>query len=579
MNNACVAVPGAGDDQCDPVLGCGDPTHTECQNDTCVTVQGPGANGCTASIPCGTHMECQSLACVLVNTPGTNQCADDAGCLSSSSSSLSSSSLTSGASTSTLTSDASSSTISGFSSIINPSSGHSSSSSIIGPFHFECVFDACVQVPGTGTDACDPILGCGTDSHTVCRGTECVSVPGEGDNECVGTIPCETRTQCVGLTCTLIPDDGLPNECGDSNPCTSSSANSLSTRSNVSTRSGVSTPSYMKCENHQCVRVQGNGTDECDRILGCGTPEGHFACINGQCAVVQGSGPNECSDVLLCGQRTVCSNNACITLEQSGGNECLNNAECLEQSFSSSSEPLVQAGTLCGNGVLEPPEECDDGNRRDNDGCTSTCMLEIGICGDGIVQSLLNEQCEPSRHDPALPYACSPRCRFASPTCGNGQVEDGEECDAGLLNANAVGAPCRADCGAPRCGDGILDAPQELCDDGNRLQGDGCDRYCRVEIPTKERPPEPPQRPTQVAQGFQPFDFFNPNQVAAFRQAQHFGFPHMPNMQALPNQLPLAQLMPIVQSQGPVGDTGPATVAVVGAGMAAGWSWVRRKRK
>jgi hypothetical protein len=41
----------------------------------------------------------------------------------------------------------------------------------------------------------------------------------------------------------------------------------------------------------------------------------------------------------------------------------------------------------------------------------------------------------------------------------------------------------------------------------------------------------------------------------------------------------MAQLQPLIQSQAPIGDTGPAAVAVVASGMAAGMGWMRRKRK
>jgi TonB family protein len=32
---------------------------------------------------------------------------------------------------------------------------------------------------------------------------------------------------------------------------------------------------------------------------------------------------------------------------------------------------------VCGNGKLEAGERCDDGNTRDGDGCSSTCMKEV----------------------------------------------------------------------------------------------------------------------------------------------------------------------------------------------------------
>ena len=42
-------------------------------------------------------------------------------------------------------------------------------------------------------------------------------------------------------------------------------------------------------------------------------------------------------------------------------------------------------GAVCGNGVREGAEECDDGNTTSGDGCSSTCTLEAGPPGDGGV--------------------------------------------------------------------------------------------------------------------------------------------------------------------------------------------------
>lgn len=64
--------------------------------------------------------------------------------------------------------------------------------------------------------------------------------------------------------------------------------------------------------------------------------------------------------------------------------------------------------SVCGNGVLEVTETCDDGNRIDCDGCSARCRVER--CGDGVVQ------------------------------CG-------EECDAGA--ANGPGGPCTSECTEP----------------------------------------------------------------------------------------------------------------------------------
>jgi cysteine-rich repeat protein len=50
------------------------------------------------------------------------------------------------------------------------------------------------------------------------------------------------------------------------------------------------------------------------------------------------------------------------------------------------------AGATCGNGTVEPPEACDDGNTQDGDYCAADCKTVTGSCGDGVLQS--NETCD-----------------------------------------------------------------------------------------------------------------------------------------------------------------------------------------
>lgn len=94
-----------------------------------------------------------------------------------------------------------------------------------------------------------------------------------------------------------------------------------------------------------------------------------------------------------------------------------------------------------------------------------------------------------------------------SSTCGDGQVDVGEDCDGrgetatcdvdctavtcgdGLRNPtagelcdpveDAVG--CDADCTPAVCGDGYRNTATEACDDGGTAAGDGCSPTCRVE--------------------------------------------------------------------------------------------------
>ncbi len=54
---------------------------------------------------------------------------------------------------------------------------------------------------------------------------------------------------------------------------------------------------------------------------------------------------------------------------------------------------VCEGPPICGNGAVALPEECDDGNTANGDGCSSTCTLEgPPTCGDGLVW--LGEECD-----------------------------------------------------------------------------------------------------------------------------------------------------------------------------------------
>jgi cysteine-rich repeat protein len=118
----------------------------------------------------------------------------------------------------------------------------------------------------------------------------------------------------------------------------------------------------------------------------------------------------------------------------------------------------------CGNGTLDPGEECDDGNRLDGDACTSTCLR--ARCGDGILWRGV-EACDDGNEldGDGCPGHCGP------PTCGDGLVQAGEPCDDGNRDDSDA---CLSSCALAFCGDGLLRAGTEECDDGNRIDGDAC---------------------------------------------------------------------------------------------------------
>ncbi len=119
----------------------------------------------------------------------------------------------------------------------------------------------------------------------------------------------------------------------------------------------------------------------------------------------------------------------------------------------------------CGNGEVEPPEACDDGNDDETDACLSTC--ELASCGDGFVHQDFEECDDANTIDTDM---CTNECTEA--ICGDGVVlEDVEECDdANDLDTDA----CLPDCTLATCGDGLVHEGVEECDDANEEPTDEC---------------------------------------------------------------------------------------------------------
>jgi cysteine-rich repeat protein len=50
---------------------------------------------------------------------------------------------------------------------------------------------------------------------------------------------------------------------------------------------------------------------------------------------------------------------------------------------------------VCGNGIIEDGETCDDGNVTSGDGCSATCTVEtppVAVCGNGVKEA--GEECD-----------------------------------------------------------------------------------------------------------------------------------------------------------------------------------------
>jgi cysteine-rich repeat protein len=75
---------------------------------------------------------------------------------------------------------------------------------------------------------------------------------------------------------------------------------------------------------------------------------------------------------------------------------------------------------------------------------------------------------------PAGPIFSADVPPLGSPTCSNGMLDAGEECDDGDLD-DCDG--CDSNCTTSACGNGVVCSPEE-CDDGNATANDGCEADC-----------------------------------------------------------------------------------------------------
>ena len=89
-------------------------------------------------------------------------------------------------------------------------------------------------------------------------------------------------------------------------------------------------------------------------------------------------------------------------------------------------------------------------------------------CGDGVVDD--GEECDDGNGEDG--DACTNACTLA--ICGDGIVGPGEGCDDG---DDIHDDECSNDCASASCGDGVV-GPAEECDDGNDADDDACLSTC-----------------------------------------------------------------------------------------------------
>ena len=319
-------------------------------------------------------------------------------------------------------------------------------------------------VSGDGCDANCRVTGCGNGIVTAGEGCDdgnllngdCCSAlcqPEAAGSPCAGDGNVCTDDVCNGGGTCVHPNNTAP--CGDDgNACT-----------NDVCAAGICThpPNTAPCND-------GNGCTQTD------------VCQNGTCVgsnPVVCAAPDQCHVAGTCAPATgLCSNptkpngSTC-----NDGNACTRTDSCQAGTCTGANPVVCTASDQChavgtcapATGVCSNPPKPDGSACADGNACTRTDTCQAGVCSGGnpVVCTPL-DQCHAAG-------TCAP----ATGQCSNPPVT-GQSCNDGNVctrqdvctNGTCVGDP-------HVCGDGVLESScGELCDDGNLVDGDGCDSNC-----------------------------------------------------------------------------------------------------
>ena len=301
-----------------------------------------------------------------------------------------------------------------------------------------------------GDDVVDPAEGC-DDGNTV-----------DGDG-CSSSCQPEICLTCAtaGASCGSLDDGcGATLDCGVCSGTDTCQANQC-----VCTPSVTCASAGASC---------GSIDDGCGVALDCGTCSGTGSCQANQCvctpSVTCASAGASCGTVDDgCGVALDCG--TCAGTDSCEANECV----CTP------SVTCASAGASCGSvddgcGVALDCGTCAGTGSCQANQCVCTpsvtCASAGATCGtvdDGCGVALDCGTCAGTDSCQANQCVCTPSVTCGSAGASCGFIDDG--CGATL--------DCGTCPGTEVCGNGILE-PGEVCDDGNQIDGDGCETDCTV---------------------------------------------------------------------------------------------------
>lgn len=330
---------------------------------------------------------------------------------------------------------------------------------------------------------CDPQTGACSNPEKE-DGSAC----GDGD-ACNGNEVCQSG-QCQA---------GTPVATDDNNPCTVDYCGD----DGLAHHDNVTDGTVCNDDGNACNGVNTCQSGTCTQSTAPVTCEASDSCHNagtcdpqtGTCSNPAKENGSACGDDNACNGAETCDDGECVSgtavncddQNPCTADSCSGSGECSHVDLTGTTEECP-APAVCGNGVQERGEDCDDGNLVNGDSCESDCTTPY--CGNGIIDE--GEQCdqgpvlegiETSLISPDELVVCNNDCTVTQiPVCGDGILTENERCDDGNISD---GDGCSANCSieenqGPVCGNEILEA-SEACDDGNTNNGDGCSATCTLE--------------------------------------------------------------------------------------------------
>ena len=332
----------------------------------------------------------------------------------------------------------------------------------------EVTLKTAVQCSSSGpcdVQVCDPATG------------KCAVVP-PADNACDDGDKCTTGEGCKDGKCAV----GQKTDCDDQNTCTDDSCNPndgqcMQMPTNAACEDGDKCTANDKCELGKCVAGKANACDD-------GNVCTNDVCKEGKCTNAKVDGA-ACKLASACFGVSVCKQGVC---EAGPKTECKGGTACKPVSCE---EPK---GCVTKSAPLSTP--CDDGNAcTDKDACEVIGCIgqdrKVGDACDDGEPCTVETKCQGSQFNlkclglPKTNAQCTDNNDCTTDQCEPGKgcvhqnAQDGETC---VIDTN-TGGTCKAGkcvATASKCGDGNVDQGEE-CDDSNKNNNDGCSNLCKFE--------------------------------------------------------------------------------------------------